>query len=183
MSHICNVLISVLFVLVFWGCSNKVVLEDDRIVDRPLQDSILEEMILECKHSVNRFFPNVSDTNRFYVTFELHTRNDSNIIWVMGDYKIPMVLHDSLCHTQSFIGYFKRKNDFCFVYNNLYWNETANANPIFISNLLNGWRMRISEHDSTLFANRTVYEPADPLIVEFSIDSIGDCKLLRKGRW
>ena len=174
-----------LFIVISFSCCiQHEKWEDDRLCITPANDKVLEELI-ECskKQVLRNVHPDI-DTSIFFVSFNVFSQNDTDKVWVMGDFSNPIFMHDSAqWGMNNFLGYFKRRDTFCFFYKCIFSNQIKKESPRVSSFLLKDWRLRDSSENPEFFPKDISGTIQDPYIFEYMIDSIGNYTLLRKGYW
>ena len=187
---IVRIIISVFVSVQFVCCNveNKEGRQDDRLVDVPYNDSIMGVLIKTCLEYSDRNRNPEFDTTVYYVTFNFFTKNDTDKVWVMGNYNSPFVFHDiSGNGCDKFIGYYKRNSVYCFIYKHLF--EQSNGNILsenlqsYIGKSMRDWKRRNEKDNIDLFPEHWYDAIQDPYMFEYQIDSLGNYTLLRKGHW
>ena len=163
-------------------------MQDDRLVEVPFNDSILGNLVDACQKYSDRNRNPYFDSIVYYVTFNFFTKNDSDKVWVMGCYGEPYVFHDiSGDGKDKFIGYFKRQSVFCFFYKHLFEqsNDTSLSTNLqsYIDKSIKDWKFRREKENIDWFPVHWYNANIDPYMFEYSIDSIGNVQLLKKGHW
>lgn len=146
------------------------------------QDSILEKMIVECKNERMRHYREQWDTSRFYVTFDFFTKNDTDIVWVMGNYNDPIVFHDKKHNLEKFIGCFAKDNSYCLFYNCLFTTQEEGKCNHFSAQVCNAIQFEDRSHTPFLFPEDLDGRTIDPYMLEYAIVD-HQCILLRHGYW
>lgn len=174
-----------LFLITFVCCNQQIKWEDDRLCKTPANDSILEDMINRCKRRELQFSRPEVDTSIFFVSFNVFNHNDTDKVWVMGDFSNPVFLHDSAqWGMDNYLGCFKRRNTFCFFYKCVLSSQkNVKESTRVVSFLLKDWRLRTPYDNPEFFPKDISGTIRDPYIFEYMVDSIGSLSLLRKGHW
>lgn len=146
------------------------------------QDSILEKMIVDCKNECMKHYREQWDTSHFYVTFDFFTSNDTDKVWVMGDYEVPLVFHDKKINSEKFIGYFTKGISHCFIYNNLFVLPEGGKSNQFSSQISNTLQFLDPSQTPNLLPEDLDERTIDPYMFEYAIIA-HQCILLRKGHW
>lgn len=177
--------------LISWGllgsCTNKEqTYLDDRLCDHPCMDILWEIMISDCKHRSDLNRNPEFDTTVYYVTFNFFSMNDTNKVWVMGRYEEPFICHDKKgFNGNHYIGYFKRKNVYCYIYESLFdslHQGKMKQSPI-INVFLRDWSVKKQLENSEFIPDYMGDVIQDPFMFEYMIDSLGNCTLVKKGYW
>lgn len=182
-------LMIIFFSLCFFGCTPKETKwKDDRMCQAPFMDSILEKMILDSKNRSDMNRNPEYDTTVYYITFNFFKINESERVWAMGSYQSPFIFHDSINFgANKFVGYFKRKNMYCFVYETLFDSLPRYCGQMKQSELskrfIADWRLRNPRENPNFFRKDISDLIQDPYTFEYEIDSIGNVSLIRKGHW
>ena len=171
------------FIISFIGCNQSMHATDDRLCDAPRNEVTLEDLIDCCKkHELRNIYPGM-DTTLFFVSFNIFSQNDTNKLWVMGDFANPIFLHDC-SHMDNFLGCFKIRDTYCFFYKCLYSNlMDVREAPSISSFFLEDWHLRTPSENPEFFPVDISGTIRDPYVFEYQIDSIGNYSLLRKGHW
>lgn len=169
----------------FASCNQQIKWDDDRLCDTPANDIVLEELI-DCskKFDMQYIWPDM-DTSIFFVSFIVFNQNDTDKVWVMGDFSNPVFLHDSVQYgMDNFLGCFKRENTYCFFYKYVFSRQTnIKESSRVASYFLKDWRLRTPSDNPEFYPKDISGTIRDPFIFEYMVDTLGNCTLLRKGRW
>ncbi len=158
--------------------------DDDRIMEIPPQDSIIERLTSTCiKRSDLRRDPDQDSTyyDNYFMTFVFLKSNDTTKVIVMGRYNTPFVLHDRCRGKKNFAGFFKRNKTYCFFYNNLYQSASDNKPIDALNSILKGWRLRSPSENPDFFPLEL--GEIDPFVYEYVIDSLGNYVFIKSGYW
>lgn len=162
--------------------------QDDRLIDNPYNDSILVKLISNCKQYSDRRRNPYFDSTIYYVTFNFFSQNDTDKVWVMGNYQTPFTWHDIAGNGEKdhFLCYFKRDSTYCFFYRELFdsfhnINFSENLDSL-TTKMLRDWNQH-SEKDNPDFFPDFGLSTMDPYMFEYVIDSSGNFTLSRKGYW
>lgn len=158
--------------------------DDDRTMDPPPQDSVIEQLTSTCKkRSDLRRDPDQNSTyyNLYYMTFVYFKSKDTTRVIVMCKYGTPFVFHDRWGGEEYFSGYFKRNNTFCFFYNNLFHPTSEIQQIDALNSILKGWKLRSPSQNPEFFPQELGEQ--DPYIFEYVIDSMGNYSFVRAGYW
>lgn len=183
-----TILFLCVLVFSFSSCSISSTKEwnDDRLVESP-KDSLLKELIIKCKTYSDLNRNPEFDSTVYYVTFDFYVDNDTDKICTMGGYGSPIVFHDSTGFGQNnFVGYFKYEQTYCFIYQNSFDTHSSGISDNikkFVLTFLEDWRLRTPSDNPEFFIKDLSGWNIDPYMFEYSIDSIGNVQLLRKGHW
>ena len=151
---------------------------DDRLVEHPYQDSVLNDMIQRSKHRSDLYRNPDRDTTFYHVGFFFYTWKDSAKVSVLGEY-CPLIFMDSIWKDEfRLLGYFRRENVYCYFYELRYSERT----PVAVDLLLKDWKYK------------THFDGKDPFPVEqigywsefvykYNIDSLGNATLIGRRRW
>ena len=172
--------------------TNEESLYDDRLLEHPYNDCELEKIITEYKAMYDkRWKIPYKDTTSFSVTLNFYTENDTDKVWIVGIYGVPIVFHDSLLVEQKvfdqddFLGYFKRNNGYCFVYKQL-WKSLSGYTYSdrlkgVVKNYLQDWRLRNQADDPEFFYYDSSEGCIDSYVIEYAVDSLEKFHYLKEG--
>lgn len=161
--------------------------KDDRLVEHPFRDSVLAAMIHACRNYSDKRINPEKENIVYGVTFNFFTENDSDKVWVMGGYNSPLIFHDSTGFNQeNFVGFFQYGTDYCFFYKNVfdYGNKLGVSENLkkLLSDYIKDWRLRNESENPDFFKAELGYGGCDPYVFEYFLDSVGNAKLLKKGK-
>lgn len=177
-----NILIcslSFLLLVIFCNFQSSSGFKDDRMVDCPFQDSILEELVSTCRQQSDANKNSDKEYNDYYMTLNYFIQNDTTKVWVMGSYFRPFVFHNKYRGIERFIGYFKRNNTYCFVYKDAFEKMHNDSIIKEMQNIVIGWRLREIYENPEFFPIEMPEQ--DPYIFEYIIDVNETYKLENKG--
>ena len=151
---------------------------DDRLVEKPYQDSLLNDMILRCKRQSDYSRNPYRDTTLYYVALMFYTANDTARVLAMGEYyPIIFSLPIEEC-SEHFWGYFRRKNVVFFLYE---WHNSERT-PSAISYMTKDWHIK-DHFDGTEIFDLEELGNYDPYVFEYTLDSIGNGEFVSRHRW
>jgi len=162
------------------ACKEPQKYHDDRIVDHPAQDSILDELIATSMMVSNLNINPDKPVENYYITFNYFIENDSTKVWVMGNYNRPFVFHDTQGHdVEKFMGYFRRNNSYCLFYQDIFGEKTHDIVIEALHTITKDWKIQKEPRDLVSFPEEIGYQ--DPYIFEYCIDENGHYKLSKEG--